>query len=148
MSGIKMIDITSKNVVYREALAEGFIKLKKETIERILRGKIEKGDILSTTQIAGIMAAKKTWELLPLCHPLPLTSISIDVNIEEEGIRVVSTVKTTAKTGVEMEALTSVSIALLNIWDMVKAYEKDERGQYPSTYIKYIKVLRKKKEEI
>ncbi|RLF08042.1 MAG: cyclic pyranopterin monophosphate synthase MoaC [Thermoprotei archaeon] len=143
-----MIDITSKNDVYREAEAEGFIKLKRETIERIRRGDVEKGDVFSVTNTAAILAAKKTADLLPLCHPLPLTNVSVKIEVEDEGVRVKASVKTVGKTGVEMEALVAVAIALLNIWDMVKKYEKDEEGQYPYTEISKIKVVSKVKREL
>jgi len=138
-----MVDISDKGNVYREAKAEGFIKLKRETIERIRRGDIEKGDVFSVTTIAAIQAAKKTADLLPLCHPLPLTNVSIEINVEDEGVRVEASVRTVGKTGVEMEALVAVAIALLNIWDMVKKYEKDEAGQYPFTEIFGIRVSSK-----
>lgn len=140
-----MVDITSKEVTYREAVAEGFIKLRRETLDVVKRGGVEKGDIVSVTKIAGILAAKKTSELLPLCHPIPITHVSLDLDILEDGIKVRATVKTNAQTGVEMEALTATATALLNIWDMVKKYEKDERGQYPTTEISYIKVIHKGK---
>ncbi|MEM2376869.1 MAG: cyclic pyranopterin monophosphate synthase MoaC, partial [Sulfolobales archaeon] len=129
----------------REAVAEGFIKLRKETVELIKRGAVEKGDIASVTKIGGILAAKKVPEILPLCHPIPLTHVSLDLEVLDEGVKVRAFVKTNAPTGVEMEALTAVSIALLNIWDMVKKYEKDEKGQYLKTEISYIKVLHKGK---
>ncbi|MEM4518749.1 MAG: cyclic pyranopterin monophosphate synthase MoaC, partial [Sulfolobales archaeon] len=130
---VSMVDITSKEVTYREAVAEGFIKLRRETLDIIRKGGVEKGDIVSVTKIAGILAAKKTSELLPLCHPIPITYVSLDLDVLEDGIKVRATVKTNAQTGVEMEALTATATALLNIWDMVKKYEKDERGQYPIT---------------
>jgi len=142
-----MIDITGKANVYREAEAEGFIKLRPETLERIRRGELEKGDVFSIATTAGMLAAKKAPELLPLCHPLPLTNISLEYEIEDQGIRVKALVKTIGKTGVEMEALTAVAIALLNIWDVVKKYEKDESGQYPYTEISSIKVRSKIKRE-
>lgn len=137
--------MTNKEVVHREAIAEGFIKLRKETIELIKCGKVEKGDVSTVAKIAGLIAAKKTSEILPLCHPIPLSYIDIDVEVLEEGIRVRATVRTQAQTGVEMEALTAVTTALLNIWDMVKKYEKDEYGQYPTTEISYVRVISKTK---
>ena len=143
-----MIDITEKADVYREAEAEGFIRLRPETLERVRKGELEKGDVFSIATTAGILAAKKTPELLPLCHPLPLTNISLKYEIEDQGIRVKASVKTIGKTGVEMEALTAVAIALLNIWDVVKKYEKDESGQYPYTEILSIKVRSKIKREV
>ncbi len=141
--GVRMVDISEKEVVFREAIAEGFIKLKKSTIERIKEGSIEKGDVFSASTIATLLGVKKVPELLPLTHNIPITHVETKYEVLDEGIKVMVTVKTTAKTGVEMEALTGVSIALLNIWDMVKKYEKDKLGQYPGTEIKYIKVTKK-----
>ena len=145
MTEAKMVDISSKGIVLREATAEGFIKLKQSTIEKIKRKEIEKGDVISVAKIAGILAAKKTHELIPMCHPIPLEFVDVDIKIEENGLRVITTVKAHYKTGVEMEALTATSVALLTIWDMVKKYEKDENGQYPYTEISEIKVLNKVK---
>ncbi|MEM3291899.1 MAG: cyclic pyranopterin monophosphate synthase MoaC [Saccharolobus sp.] len=147
-SEVKMIDISKKDIVLREAVAEGFIELRKETIQRILENSIEKGDVISAAKIAGILAAKKTSELLPLCHPIPLENITVDIEVKDNGIRVISKVKAHYKTGVEMEALTATSIALLTIWDMVKKYEKDENGKYPNTAIKEIRVIDKLKQKI
>jgi cyclic pyranopterin phosphate synthase len=140
-----MVDISKKENVYREAIAEGFIRLRKETVELIRRGAIEKGDVITVSKIAGILAAKKVSELLPLCHTIPLTHVDIDLKLLDDGIKVTTVVRTNAQTGVEMEALTATSIALLNIWDMVKKYEKDEMGQYPETVITNIRVVRKYK---
>ncbi|AAY80268.1 molybdenum cofactor biosynthesis protein C [Sulfolobus acidocaldarius DSM 639] len=138
-----MIDISGKDIVLREAIAEGFIKLKKDTIEKITKREIEKGDVIATAKVAGILAAKKTHELLPMCHPIPLEYINVEIEIENDGLKVVSTVRAHYRTGVEMEALTATSIALLTIWDMVKKYEKDEEGQYPLTEISKIRVVSK-----
>jgi len=143
---IRQVDISGKKIVRRKAVARGFIKLRPETIDRIRSGKVEKGDPLQVARIAGINAAKLTPLLLPLCHPLRLEHVAIDLQIRDDGIEAVATVTATEKTGVEMEALTAVSIALLNIWDVVKAYEKDEEGQYPETLIREIKVVEKRKE--
>ncbi|TDA26483.1 MAG: cyclic pyranopterin monophosphate synthase MoaC [Archaeoglobi archaeon] len=143
---VRMVDISSKNDVLRTATAEGFIRLKRETIEAIIGNKVAKGNVLATANIAGVMAVKKTPELIPMCHPIPLTSISFDFKIEGEGIRVRCTVKSLGKTGVEMEALVGVSVALLTIWDMVKSLEKDETGNYPLASIEHLRVLEKKKE--
>ncbi|MCD6301671.1 MAG: cyclic pyranopterin monophosphate synthase MoaC, partial [Staphylothermus sp.] len=99
--------------------------------------------------IAAIQAVKKTPELIPLCHNIPITNVKVEYEfLGEDKIKVRVRVKTTSKTGVEMEALTGVALALLNIWDMVKKYEKDEKGQYPETWIEYIKVIEKIKKEI
>ena len=141
-----MVDVSGKPEVFREATAKGTIKLKPETIKLIKEGKIAKGDPLYTAKIAGILAAKKTSELVPLCHPLPLSSIEVDARIfDDTRIEVTADVKTRAQTGVEMEALTAVSAALLTVWDMTKQYEKDAAGQYPNTAIEDIHVVKKLK---
>ncbi|MDK2789517.1 MAG: cyclic pyranopterin monophosphate synthase [Methanothermococcus sp.] len=145
--GVKMVDVSKKDDVERTCVAKGCIKLKPSTIEAIEKKKVIKGDVLTTAQIAGIMAVKKTSELIPMCHPLPITSVNVDFEIFEDKIGVEVKVKTTYKTGIEMEALTGVSVALLTILDMVKAIEKDENGQYPETEIFGIKVLEKIKGE-
>ncbi|ACP35475.1 molybdenum cofactor biosynthesis protein C [Sulfolobus islandicus Y.G.57.14] len=146
-SEAKMVDISPKETILRVAEAEGFIKLKNDTIRRIMENEVEKGNVIAVAKTAGIMAAKKTSELLPLCHLIPLENVDIDIKIENNGIRVRSKVKAHYKTGVEMEALVATSISLLTIWDMVKKYEKDENGKYPYTIIKDIKVIDKIKEK-
>ncbi|MGC9148355.1 MAG: cyclic pyranopterin monophosphate synthase MoaC [Sulfolobales archaeon] len=138
-----MIDITTKKDVYREAVAVGRIRLKRETIQRILRKETLKGDVLEIAKIAGIMAAKKTSELIPLTHQIPLTNVSIEFNIGEDYIEVRSIVSTVYKTGVEIESLVAVAVTLITIWDMIKEYEKDEKGQYPEIKIDEIKIERK-----
>lgn len=142
-----MVDVSGKSQIFREASASGIIKLKAETVDLIKKGKIAKGDPLYTAKIAGVLAAKKTSELVPLCHPLPLTNVEVNVKVSDEcAIEAFATVKTRAQTGVEMEALTAVSVALLTVWDMTKQYEKDSAGQYPSTIIDSIRVVRKFKQ--
>jgi cyclic pyranopterin phosphate synthase len=141
-----MVDISGKPKIFREATATGIIKLKPSTIQLIKKGGIAKGDPVYAAKLAGVRAAKETSVLIPLCHPLPLTNIAVDVEIlEKSTVQVTSTVKTKAQTGVEMEALVSTSISLLTIWDMVKQYEKDAEGQYPSTAIENIHVVKKVK---
>jgi len=147
-SGLSMVDITSKPVVHRQATATGRILLKEETIERIKSGEVEKGDPVSTARVAAVLAAKATSNIIPLCHPLPLTSVQVEEQLGKTDVTVTVTVKATAKTGVEMEALTAVSTALLTIWDMTKQYEKDEAGQYPTTRIDGIRVVEKTKEDV
>jgi cyclic pyranopterin phosphate synthase len=143
-----MIDITAKPEVHREATARGRIKLRPETIQRIKQGKIEKGDPFIIAKTAGILAAKNTCSLIPLCHPLPLTNVNIDLRVSDDrSVEAEATVKTKAQTGVEMEALAAVSVALLTVWDMTKQYEKDAKGQYPGTAIENIHVVRKIKEK-
>ena len=142
-----MVDVSAKPEVQREATAMGTIKLKLETIALIKEGKIAKGDPLYTAKIAGILAAKKCSDLVPLCHPLPLTKVEVEAKIASNStVEVSAFVKTKAQTGVEMEALTAVSIALLTVWDMTKQYEKDVNGQYPSTAIENIHVVKKFKQ--
>lgn len=142
-----MVDVTAKPEVYREATAEGIIKLKPETVRLIKEGKIEKGDPLQAAKIAGVLAAKNTSSLIPLCHPLPLTDVKLAVNVVDQStVRAEATVKTRAQTGVEMEALVATAVALLTVWDMTKMYEKDKRGQYPTTAVQNIRVTRKVKE--
>ncbi len=141
-----MVDVSGKPEILREATAKGTIKLKAETIGLIREGKIAKGDPLYTAKIAGILAAKKTSALIPLCHPLPLTSVEVDARLTDaSSVEVTAVVKTRAQTGVEMEALNAVSLALLTVWDMTKQYEKDAAGQYPSTAIENIHVVKKLK---
>jgi cyclic pyranopterin phosphate synthase len=144
-----MVDITGKPKVFREATATGKIKLKPETISLIKSGKVEKGDPIYTAKVAGVLAAKETSTLIPFCHPLPLTNVKVEIRIlDESTIQVFSTVKTEAQTGVEMEALVATAVSLLTIWDMVKQYEKDAEGQYPSTLIEDIRVVKKVKERL
>ena len=142
-----MVDVSGKAEIFREATATGNIKLKPETVKLIREGKIVKGNPLYTAKIAGVLAAKKTSELVPLCHPLPLTSVEVEAKIlDKTTVEVTATVKTKAQTGVEMEALAATSVGLLTIWDMVKQYEKDSNGQYPTTAIENIHVVRKLKQ--
>jgi cyclic pyranopterin phosphate synthase len=144
---VAMVDISGKAEVFREATAKGKIRLKAETVNLIREKKIVKGNPLYTAKIAGVLAAKKTSELVPLCHPLPLASVEIEAKIvDKTAIEVTATVKTKAQTGVEMEALAAASVGLLTIWDMVKQYEKNAAGQYPNTAIENIHVVRKRKE--
>ncbi len=122
----RMVDVSDKAVTSRTAIAEGFVSMAPETLDMILDGKVPKGDVLATARIAGIMAAKKTAELIPLCHPLPLTQVTLDFmpSREPSGIRVEATAKVEGKTGVEMEALTAVSVACLTLYDMCKAVDR------------------------
>ncbi|MCK9909613.1 cyclic pyranopterin monophosphate synthase MoaC, partial [Microbacteriaceae bacterium K1510] len=122
----QMVDVSEKEVTTRVAVARSQVKMKRETLERIRLGTVGKGDVLAVAQVAGIMAAKKTWEIIPMCHPLPLTGIDIQFGfVDEETVSVEATVKTTGKTGVEMEALTAASVAVLTVYDMCKAMDKE-----------------------
>ena len=139
-----MVDVSGKKEVFREATATGTITLKPETVKLVKTGKIAKGDPLYTAKIAGVLAAKETSSFIPLCHPLPLLNVKVDAEIlDDNAIEVTATVKAKAQTGVEMEALVAVSTGLLTVWDFVKQYEKDADGQYPTTAIQKIRVVKK-----
>jgi cyclic pyranopterin phosphate synthase len=120
----RMVDVAGKAVTQREAIATGRISMSAEAAAAIRAGAVKKGDVLATARIAGIMAAKRTAELIPLCHPLPLTRVAVDLAPDETGVTVTATAATEAQTGVEMEALTAVSTALLTLYDMAKALDK------------------------
>ena len=142
-----MIDITEKKIVPREAIASGKIFLKKATIEKIKDKEVEKGDALETARVAGINAVKQTQLLIPHCHQIPINFADFEFNFGDDFIEAICTAKTEAKTGIEMEALVGISICLNTIWDMVKYLEKDGAGQYPTTRITDIKVVKKVKRE-
>ena len=144
-SGVHMVEVGSKPDQKRRAIASGKIFLDEKTIEMIKNEEIKKGNVLTTAQIAGIQAIKNTSSIIPLCHPLNLTGIEIDFEVKSGEIICTCSVNTLGKTGVEMEAITGVSISLLTIWDMVKDVEKDDDGQYPHTRIANIKILKKEK---
>jgi cyclic pyranopterin monophosphate synthase len=141
----QMVDISGKNDVTREAIASGRIYLKPETLAAIREGTVVKGNVLATARVAATMAVKNTATIIPMCHPIPISSIAVDFSDGDGYIEAIVVVKMTGKTGVEMEALTGVSVALLTVWDMVKSAEKDAHGQYPVTRIEGIRVLEKKK---
>ena len=126
-----MVDVGAKPVSDRWAVARGEVHLKPETVALIRQGLMKKGDVLTVAQIAGIVAAKKTAELIPLCHPLPLNQVEVSLELADDlpGVRITAEVRTSGKTGVEMEALTAVSVAALTVYDMVKAVEKTGRIQ-------------------
>jgi cyclic pyranopterin monophosphate synthase len=140
-----MADITSKPEVLRQAVASGKIQLKPSTIIKIRNGRIAKGDPIAAAEVAAVLAAKNTPQVLPFCHPIPITNVLTEAKIGRSSITVRSTVRTTARTGVEMEALNAASTYLLTVWDMVKPYEKDARGQYPDTRIVDVRVVTKSK---
>ena len=140
-----MIDIADKESVPRSAEAVGRITLKKETIEVIKTGKVKKGDPLAIAEIACIQAVKRTPDLIPMCHQIPISSVDASFTLGADYVEASCRVNAVYKTGVEMEALTGVSVALLNVWDMVKYMEKDKAGQYPATKITEIRVVEKRK---
>jgi len=140
-----MVDVTEKPVVRRQAVASGRIKLAPATLAEIRAGRIKKGDPLLVAEIAAMNGAKQTHLLIPHCHQIPLDTVQVSFAVEQDFIEARCHVKCRARTGVEMEALVGVSLALNTIWDMVKYLEKDEKGQYPGTKITEIQVEMKEK---
>lgn len=141
----KMVNIGDKADVSRRAVASGEIRLKRETLEAVKKRKIVKGEVLETARIASVMAVKNTSLAIPMCHNIHVTGIDVRFDMGEDSITATVEVSSFGKTGVEMEALHGVSVALLTIWDMVKSAEKDVSGNYPSTEINNIRVIEKTK---
>ena len=142
---VQMVDISGKGDVVREATAAGKIVLQPKTLAAIREGSVVKGNVLATARIAATLAVKNTPAMIPLCHTIPISSIVVDFTECGEYIEATVMVKSTGRTGVEMEALTGVSVALLTVWDMVKSAEKDDYGQYPVTRIQDVRVIEKRK---
>ncbi|MGZ4932076.1 MAG: cyclic pyranopterin monophosphate synthase MoaC [Halobacteriota archaeon] len=142
----RQVDVSNKPTVFRRAIAEGSIELRPETILAIKAGSIEKGNVLNTATVAATLAAKETSYIIPFCHQIPLTSIKVDYSVDDTKIKAIVEVKSEGKTGVEMEALTGVTVALLTIWDMVKSMEKDKTGNYPVTKLSSVRVVQKYKD--
>ncbi len=142
-----MVDVTEKPVVRRQAEAAGKIFLSADTIRMIREAKIKKGDPLLVAEVSAMNAAKQTHLIIPHCHQIPLEAVNIRFEVLDDSVQARCLVKTHARTGVEMEALVGVSIALNTLWDMVKYLEKDEKGQYPFTRISDIRVIKKEKKE-
>ncbi|MDD1767825.1 MAG: cyclic pyranopterin monophosphate synthase MoaC [Methanomassiliicoccales archaeon] len=140
-----MVDIGEKEVVRRKAVATGKIVLGKASIDAIRSGTVKKGDVLEAAKIAAIQAVKSTPDIVPYCHPIPVESIRVGFDVAEGSLTCHVEVNAHYKTGVEMEALIGVSVALLTVWDMVKYLEKDRKGQYPDTSITDIRVVSKEK---
>lgn len=121
----RMVDVTDKDLSVRRAVAQGIVRLRSETVALLRNNAVPKGDVLGVARVAGILAAKRTGELIPLCHPLPITHAAVDLQIVEEGVRITAEVAVTGKTGVEMEALTAVAVTALTVYDMVKAADRE-----------------------
>ncbi|TLZ60190.1 MAG: cyclic pyranopterin monophosphate synthase MoaC [Methanobacteriota archaeon] len=141
----RMVDISKKPDVSRRAIASGEILLRPATVRAIRAGKVEKGDPIRTAEVAALQAVKRVWEALPHTHPIPITGASAEFAVKRDRVVATCEVSATYKTGVEMEALYAVAVALLTIWDMVKSLEKDAAGQYPATRIHGVRVLAKHK---
>lgn len=120
----RMVDVSAKPATAREATATGRIAMSREAAQAIRDGAVKKGDVIAVARVAGIMAAKRTADLIPLCHPLPIAGATLDLVVEEEGVTATATVRTTHSTGIEMEAMTAVSVALLTVYDMAKALDR------------------------
>lgn len=144
----QMVDVGDKADSKRRAVAEGRIDLQPSTVEAIRSDGIEKGDVLATARIGAIQAVKHTWETIPMCHQIPITNVDTDFDVREERVVLTVTVETTGKTGCEMEALEGVTTGLNVVWDMVKAAEKDDAGQYPGTRIDGVEVVTKEKRAV
>ena len=144
---VEMIDISKKPIVIRIAKAQGELILQKETLKKIKEGQIKKGDPFTVASIAATTAVKKTPELIPLCHQIPISDVKTEFTLMDDRVEVQVMVKALGQTGVEMEAIIGVSMALSTVWDMVKYLEKDEQGQYPDTRITEIRVLKKEKSD-
>ncbi|ELZ02561.1 cyclic pyranopterin monophosphate synthase MoaC [Natrialba asiatica] len=142
---VQMVDVGDKPDSERRAVAAGEIRLRESTVEAIREDEIGKGDVLATARIGAIQAVKHTWEAIPMCHQIPITNVDTEFSIAEDRIELAVSVETTGKTGCEMEALEGVTTGLNVVWDMVKAVEKDESGQYPETGIERVRVLEKEK---
>jgi len=143
-----MVDVTQKPVVFRKAEASGRIYLSSETIEAIRNGKIKKGDPFLVGEVAAMNAAKQTHLLIPHCHQISLDTVRVGFDVAREFVEATCIVSAQARTGVEMEALVGVTMALNTVWDMVKYLEKDEGGQYPGTRITDVRVLKKEKSPV
>jgi cyclic pyranopterin phosphate synthase len=142
---VGMIDISQKGEVERIATASGRIQLRRSTIEKLQSGTTKKGNVLESAEVAAILAVKKTPEVIPLCHQINIANVKVEFTVGEEDIKASVSVKSVGKTGVEMDALHGLAVALLTVWDMVKAEEKDETGNYPYTKIEKIAVDKKEK---
>ena len=145
---VQMVDVGDKPDTNRRAVAAGEIHLQPSTIEAIREDEVGKGDVLATARVGAIQAVKHTWETIPMCHQIPITNVDTAFDIGEERIELEVAVETTGKTGCEMEALEGVTTGLNVVWDMVKAVEKDETGNYPETGIENVRVLEKEKRRV
>lgn len=141
-------DVAGKPRVHRRAVAQGELQVSAATRRAVRAGRVEKGDPISAGELAGLLAMKRTPELIPHCHAVPLTASRVDLSITARGVRVRAEAETVDRTGVEMEALVGASVALLTVWDMVKYLEKDDRGLYPRTSLGPIRVVSKRKEPL
>lgn len=140
---VQMVDVGRKATTKRRAVATGELIVSPETVDAIRADTLEKGDVLATARVGAVQAVKHTWEIIPMCHQIPITNVETDFTLEDESVRLTVAVETIGQTGCEMEALTGVTTGLNVVWDMVKAVEKDPAGQYPVTEIHDVRVIEK-----
>ena len=145
---VQMVDVADKPDTARRAVARGEIRLRESTVEAVRANDVAKGDVLATARVGAVQAVKHTWETIPMCHQIPITNVDTEFDVGEDHIALVVAVETTGKTGCEMEALEGVTTGLNVVWDMVKAVEKDEDGQYPHTRISDVHVVEKEKQRV
>jgi len=145
---VQMVDVGEKPETARRAVARGEIRIRESTIAAIRDDEVGKGDVLATARVGAIQAVKHTWETIPMCHQIPITNVETAFDVRDERVVLTVAVETTGKTGCEMEALEGVTTGLNVVWDMVKAAEKDDRGQYPGTAIEGVEVVEKTKRPI
>jgi len=144
----EMVDVGTKADSERRAVARGRIRLQPSTVEAVRANDLGKGDVLATARVGAIQAVKHTWETVPMCHQIPITNVDTAFDLGEDAVELTVAVETTGKTGCEMEALSGVTTGLNVVWDMVKAAEKDDDGQYPDTAIEDVRVLEKRKDPV
>ena len=145
---VQMVDVGDKPDTARRAVARGVIHLRESTVEAVRANDVAKGDVLATARVGAVQAVKHTWETIPMCHQIPITNVDTEFDVGEDRIALAVAVETTGKTGCEMEALEGVTTGLNVVWDMVKAVEKDEEGQYPETRISDVRVVGKEKRRL
>jgi cyclic pyranopterin phosphate synthase len=141
----QMVDVGGKPDVERRAVATGYLDLRESTVDAVRDDDVSKGDVLATARIGAIQAVKRTWDTIPMCHQIPITNVETEFDLSPSAVQLTVAVETTGKTGCEMEALQGVSTGLNVVWDMVKAAEKDENGQYPETTVRDVRVVEKRK---
>jgi len=145
---VRMVDVGDKPDTARRAVAAGEIRLAESTVAAIRADGVEKGDVLATARIGAVRAVKHTWETIPMCHQIPITNVDVSLDVRDDRVAIEVAVETTGKTGCEMEALEGVTTGLNVVWDMAKAAEKDEAGQYPDTRIENVRVVEKEKRSL
>jgi cyclic pyranopterin phosphate synthase len=145
---VQMVDVGAKPDSVRRAVARGEIHLQPSTVAAVRGDEIGKGDVLATARVGAVQAVKHTWETIPMCHQIPITNVDTEFAVHDDRIELTVTVETTGKTGCEMEALEGVTTGLNVVWDMVKAAEKDDEGQYPGTAIEGVRVVTKEKRRV